>query len=203
MITNGYCNVEELQAAIDPEGAASFAGGDRENMEIAIEAASRWIDEYCGTWFYASSETRYYTADWHDLVYIDDLLSVTTLKTDDNGDGVHETTWAATDYIPEPRNNPLRSRPYRQLRVNVNGVNAFPRDVVDGVEITGSFGYSTAAPLNVKQACLLIAHRLYRRKDAIFGVAGTPGLGVTVIQAKIAADSDVQQLLQAIDTRRV
>lgn len=202
-ITNGYATVEELQAHIDASGDAGFDGADTANMELAIEAASRWVDDYCGTRFHASTETRYFTADWHDLLYVDDLISVTTLQTDDDYDGVYETTWATTDYILEPRNAALRSRPYRQIRVNVNGDYSFPRNVVDGVKIAGSFGYATAAPAPVKQACILIAHRLWRRKDTIFGIAGTPGLGVTVIQAKIGADSDVTALLQAVDVRRI
>lgn len=202
-VTNGYVTVAELQAHIDASGDASFDGGDYANMETAIEAASRWIDEYCGTQFYASTETRVYTADWHDLLYVDDLISVTTIKSDDDWDGVYETTWTAGDYILEPRRAVSRGRPYRQIRMNVNGDYSFPRNVDGGIEIAGSFGYAATAPAVVKQACLLVAHRLWRRKDAIFGIAGTPGLGVTVVQAKITADSDVMALLQAIDTRRI
>ncbi len=202
-ITNGYVTVEELQAHIDASGDASFDGGDTANMELAIEAASRWIDEYTGTRFHASTETRYYTADWYDLLYVDDLISVTTLQTDDGYDGTYETTWATTDYILEPRNAALRSRPYRQIRINVNGDYAFPRNVVDGVKIVGSFGYAAVAPKPVKQAAILLAHRLWRRKDTIFGIAGTPALGVTIIQAKIGADADVMALLNAVDIRRV
>ena len=153
-ITNGYATVAELQDHVDSGHVAEFAASDLDNLETAIEAASRWIDEITGARFYASSETRYYTPQWSDLLYVDDLLSVTTLKTDDDWDGVYETTWTASDYILEPRNNALRGRPYRQIRVNVNGDTAFPRNVVDGVEIAGSFGYSSgassAAPAPVK-----------------------------------------------------
>ena len=204
-ITNGYVTVAELQDHVDAGHVAEFAAGDLDNLETAIEAASRWIDEITGARFYASSETRYYTPQWSDLLYVDDLLSVTTLKTDDDWDGVYETTWTASDYILEPRNNALRGRPYRQVRVNVNGDTAFPRGVVDGVQLVGSFGYSSgtsaSAPAPVKQACLLVAHRLWRRKDAIFGVAGTPGLGVTTIQAQIPRDADVMEMLKGVELR--
>lgn len=200
-ITNGYASVEELQAHIDPEGNATFAAGDRALMEIAIEAASRWIDSMTGARFYAASEARVYSADWYDLLYVDDLTAVTSLKTDEDGDGVFETTWAAADYILEPRGALQRGTPYRQIRINRNtGRYSFPRGA-GAVEVTGSFGYGSTVPAPVKQACLLVAHRLWRRKDAIFGVAGTPGLGVTVVQAKITADSDVMALLQAVDVR--
>lgn len=197
MITNGYATVQELQEHIDPSGAASFSAGDRELMETAIEAASRWIDHVTGTRFYTVSETRVYQAEWHDLLYIDDLVSLTSLKTDDDDDGVYEVTWQATDYMLEPRNAALGGRPYRQIRTRRNGEYSFPRN--ETVQVTGAFGYSSTVPAVVKQACLLIAHRLWRRKDAIFGVSGTPGLGVTVVQARITADNDVMALLSALD----
>lgn len=202
-ISNGYVTVEELQAALDPTGEASFAAAEHELMEIAIEAASRWIDAATGARFYPTVGTRVYTADWHDLVYIDDATAVTAVKTDDDGDGVYETTWATTDYMLEPRGALLNGSPYRQIRINRElGRYSFPR-LSGGVEVTGTYGYGSAAPAVVKQAGLLVAMRLYRRKDAIFGVAGTPGLGVTVVQAKITADSDVMALLQAIDRRLI
>jgi hypothetical protein len=73
------------------------------------------------------------------------------------------------------------------------------------VQIVGSFGYntggSTAAPAAIRQACLMLAHRLWRRKDAIFGVAGTPGLGVTTVQAQIHQDTDILTLLEAYERR--
>lgn len=200
-IVNGYCTVKELQRHIDAGGDASFAAGDYANMEVAIEAASRWIDAMTGATFYAVTESRVYSPDWHDLLYIDDATAVTAVKTDDDGDGVYETTWAASDYVLEPRGAGQRGRPYRQIRIAANGDYAFPRALRGGVEVTGSFGYAASPPAPVKMACLLVAHRLWRRKDAIFGVAGTPGLGVTVIQARITADSDVLALLQAVEVR--
>lgn len=201
-VTNGYCTVEELQRHIDAGGDASFAAGDYANMEIAIEAASRWIDEMTGSRFYAAVEARVYTAPWYDLLYIDDAIAVTAVKSDDDGDGVYETVWATTDYILEPRGAAQRGRPYRQIRIAREGRYSFTR-LDGGVEVTGSFGYGATPPAPVKQACLLVAHRLWRRQASIFGVAGTPGLGVTVIQARITADSDVMALLQAVDARIV
>lgn len=196
-----YVTVEELQAFVDASGAAGFTGADRANMETAIAAASRWIDERCDTQFVAASDTRYFTADWYDLLYIDDLVSLTTLKTDDDGDGVYETTWTASDYRLEPRHADAKNRPYRAIRRNANGDYSFPAGVEEGVEVVGMFGYSTAAPGPIKQACLLLAARLWMRKDAIFGVAGTPGLGVTTVQAQLRADADVMALLDGIDRR--
>lgn len=198
-----YATVAELQAHIDASGAVSWAAADDANMETALAAASRWIDERLDTRFYGASETRYYTADWYDLLFIDDLVSLTTLKTDDDDDGVYETTWDSGDYRLEPRNAALKNRPYRAIRRKDGGDYSFPVKVDDGVQIVGVFGYSTDAPAPIKQATLLLAHRLWMRKDAIFGVAGTPGLGVTVVQATITADADVMALLNGVDRRAI
>ena len=203
-ITNGYITRNELQYQIDPSGVATFEPADETAMDVFIEAASRWIDSKTDCRFYASTETRYFTPDWSDLIYIDDLISVTTLKTDDNEDGTYETTWTTDDYVLEPRNaatNTTDPKPYRQVRTDVNGDYTFPVGVRYGVEIVGSWGYASSVPDYVKAACLLLSHRLWKRKDAIFGVAGAPAVGVTVVQARIVEDSDVLALLHAVDRR--
>lgn len=204
-ITNGYCTLEELKGHIMANGGGSFTQEDDTNMEIAINAMSRWLDEHFSTSFNARTETRYFTADFHDLVWIDDLLSVTTLKTDDNDDGTYETTWASTDYWLEPKNAQLgnQPKPYRQVRIRSNGNYSFPTGVEYGIEIAGNWGYCTAAnrPATITNFLLLGGHRIWKRKDAIFGIAGTPALGTQIIQARIQQDSDLVMLLQGIDRR--
>ncbi len=171
-------------------------------MEIAIEAISRWLDDHFNTTFYARTETRYYTAEFSDLIWVDDLISITSIKTDSGGDGTYEITFTTADYWLEPRNAQLQTekRPYRQIRINPNGTNNFPTNRY-GVEIVGSWGYSAVAPKTIKQAALLMAHRIYKRKDAIFGIAGTSALGTMIVQAKIQQDSDLVLLLDGIDIR--
>lgn len=200
-ITNGYATLAEIKAHIDPKGNATWAADEETLLERAVEAASRWIDERTGCRFYASAETRYYTATFGDLLYIDDLISVTTLKTDENDDGTYEVTWDATDYHLEPRNAALESRPYRQIRTTSDGDYSFPTGVRYGVELVGSFGYAATAPTAIKQACLLLAQRLWKRREAIFGVAGSTSFGVAVVQAHIQRDGDILALLEAVDRR--
>src|SRR5688500_13366975 len=74
-----------------------------------LEAVSRDIDVYCARRFYVESRTRYYTARHGARLRVDDLLSVTTLETDEDGDRVYETSWATTDYDLEPYNALLES----------------------------------------------------------------------------------------------
>ena len=202
-MTDSYASIEELQAHIDASGGVSWNAADLGNMSLALEAATRWLDERTDTNFRAVSGTRVFTARFHDWLIIDDLVSLTSLKTDDDDDGVYETVWTTGDYRLGPRNAVARNRPYRDIRCTADGDYAFPTKVRDGVEIVGLFGYSTEPPAPIRQACLMLAHRLWLRKDAVFGVAGTPGLGVTVVQAKITADADILTLLEGIERRFV
>lgn len=197
-----YATLEELQAQVDASGGVSWQAADVGNMNTALAAATRWIDERMDTRFRAVAESRVYTARWSDLLYIDDLVSLTMLSTDEDGDGVYETTWSASDFILEPTNAAMRNRPYRQIRRRANGSRSFPTGD-SAIEVTGMFGYSLEPPAPIRQACLLLAHRLWMRKDAIFGVAGTPGLGVTIVQARINADADVLAMLDGVERRYV
>ncbi len=197
-ITNGYVTREELINHIVSNGGGQFSPEDDGNLDLSVEACSRWLDEYYKTSFYARTETRYLTAEFSDLVYLDDLLTITTLKTDTDGDETYATTWATTDYWLEPRNAQSRPTPspYTRIRINRNGDYSFP--TIDyGIEIAGTWGYSSTAPKVIKQLCLLLAHRIWKRKDSIFGIAGSPELGVTVIQAKVTVDSDIQMLMDS------
>lgn len=196
-----YATLDELKAQIDPEGAITWSSNDDDNLTLALEAATEWIDDRTGLTFEETTATKYYTADDHSELIIDDLLSLDTLKTDDNADGTYETTWTTDDYALEPNDG----TPKRIVRAHPNtGDYNFPKGVYDGVEITGDWGTTTLAnvPNQVKVACLLIAHRLWKRHETLFGIAGQGNLGVMVIKAKITEDSDVTALLELPDLRR-
>ncbi len=71
-------------------------------MRKILEAASRAIESYCNRRFYCTTGTKYF--DGSLSLWIPDLLSITTLKTDDVGDGTYENvfegTWVAlTAYV--------------------------------------------------------------------------------------------------------
>ena len=102
-MSNTYATLAELQAHIDASGDVSWQAANVGNMNTALAAATRWIDERMDTRFRAVAESRVYTARWPDLLYIDDLVSLTMLSTDEDGDGVYETTWFDSDFILEPR----------------------------------------------------------------------------------------------------
>ena len=164
-ITNGYLTLNEFKSYLSITDE-----NDDTELELAVEAASRAIDDWCGRRFYSASETRYYTAATSSRVWIDDLASVTTLKTDHGGDGTFETTWDAADYVLNPRNAALGGQPYTQIVTAPNGSRSFP-SVRDGIEIVGTFGWPAVPPV-IKKACVIQAARLFQvSKDGGGGLA--------------------------------
>jgi hypothetical protein len=167
-----YCSVEELKSRL----AIGDTVDDFE-IRIAIEAACRGIEDYCDRHFWRGSYTRTFVPEpgnWYGCLKVDDLVSITTLKTDEGGDGTFEQTWSASDYQLLPLNATARveSRPYTEIRALARTWPAYgpmigQRD--DRVEITGIFGWPKI-PVAVKQACLILSADTFGLKDAKFGV---------------------------------
>jgi len=193
-ITNGYCTLAQFKqrAGITSTDAARDA-----DLELIIQAASRKIDQFCGRVFYASSsagESRYYTAQNRERVYIDDHTSITALETDDDGDGTIETTWTTSDYWEMPLTSFQGTDwPYMWLQIKPEGSYSFPAGLPNGVKITGIFGWSSV-PDEVREACLMIANRQWQRRAAPFGVLGANEFGAPTIITRV--DPDILGLLE-------
>lgn len=187
-----YCTKAELQQRLWPDDA-SPSEQDLQVMAQIIEGVSKQIESLTGRRFYASTETRYYTAEDGDDLEVDDLLSVTSLSCDEDGDRTYERTWAATDYDLLPENATLDGRPYTHIHITPRGNYAFPVGIRKGVKIVGSFGYGATIPAMVREACLLQCERLIKRKDAPFGIAGSIELGQMRLIPEL--DPDVKILL--------
>lgn len=189
-IVNGYATVAQVKAHYDPSGA----GGSLDDaiIEDKITAASRILDEECKTRFYttAADETRYYTADESDELWLNDgairdILSITTLATDDDEDRVYETTWATTDYDLRPFNAGLDGLPYTHIKVTPNGRYSFPVGVEKGVKIVGKFGHSATAPIEIQEACITLATFLLMAMKAVLGTVGGGEVGTEVRLARM------------------
>lgn len=203
-MSNVYASIEELRARIDSTGVATWSAADLSNMDTALRAASRWIDERLDTRFYTVNETRFYTPLWPDLLYVDDMAKTPDSVTLYDRDGMITAVLAqGDDYDMEPANALVKGRPYRQIRIRPGCDYRFTPGASNSVGVRGDFGYSAEPPGPIRQAALLLAHRLWMRKDAVFGVAGTPGLGVTIVQARIETDSDILAMLAGMDRRHV
>ena len=202
-IVNGYATLAEVKSRLD----ITDTDNDTE-IEAVIEGISRWIDREIGkrrgmTTFYTNTQTMYFTAQWGDRLIIPDLVTLTTLKTDDNGDGTFETTWTSSDYHLAPFNSSAFGEPYTEICISETGDNTFPRGVTRGVEIVGDWGYSSSTPDVINEACILASMRLWKRRDAIFGVGGQTALGVVTVSANLQMDADVQNMLHGINSRVV
>lgn len=187
-ITNGYTTLAAVKAILRITDATDDA-----LLEGAIEAASRRVDSFTGRFFYQKTSTvPLYAFDEYRLPLVNDLVSVTTLKTDDDGDGTFETTWTAgTDYVLEPRDVALQSRPYR--RVTAVGAKSFPLFTVPllaGAQINGVWGWPSI-PDDVVEAANLLSIRHFARYNAALGVVGFADMAIQVR----AIDPDVRDLL--------
>lgn len=166
-------------------------------MESVIEAVSRAIDNLTIRKFLTNSidEVRYFKADDPYHVWTGDLVSITTLETDSNGDGIFDWTWTTSDFLLWPYNAALDGKPYSRIDVASTGSASGGFPISErGVRITGKFGWS-AVPGPIKEACLLQAARLFRRKDATFGVMSNNSFG-TYLKAIPEMDPDVMLLIR-------
>lgn len=192
-ISNGYATLTDVKAALRISDAV-----DDSLIELSIEAASREIDGYCQRVFYnAGSATRYYVPDNAFVCQTDDFVSLTSVQT--SSDGVtFETTWATSDYQAEPLNNVVGGIAWPRTQLRAAGALLFPSwrtntasAGIATVKLTGTFGWS-AVPVQVKQACILLAMRQFKRYDSPLGVAGFSDLGVVRVGR---VDPDVEALL--------
>ena len=169
-----YATLAQFKAAVGITDST-----DDTALQNVLDATDTLIDLYCDrkTGFGTASETRYYTAEDWEYVLTDDLVSVTTLQTDDDANGTYETTWTSgTDYVLAPRNAALDGFPYTEIDTSVTWPRNFPKDVYLGVKVVGVFGFP-AVPAAVKQAEIIQAGAVWNSRTAPFGVIGSADLG--------------------------
>ena len=167
-------------------------------MANVLDSTTRWIDEYCDRHFWqdgtsGSEVARTFIPCHQYRLHVDDLVSITTFKTDEAGDGTFETTWSASDYQLQPVNRPT-GRPYTRVQAVAGRLFPIPYDYMrsNRVEVTGVWGWP-AVPDTVKQACLIQSQRVLKRRYSPEGVAGFGEFGAVRIGSRL--DPDVQQLL--------
>lgn len=106
-----------------------------------------------------------------------------------SGSGTY-TLWAATNYYATPHNAADEGRPYEYLVLDVLNGNysqwyAFPR----GIKIVGKFGYSAAAPDDVKDAvCNMVVRLLRKAQQNYVNVASINDVGQVMQGDKLDDD---------------
>lgn len=189
-ITNGYATLAEVKAVLRITDST-----DDVLLENEIESASRRVDGYCGRFFYQTSSTsvNIYPRDLFLVDFPADLAtSSVTIKIDATGGGTYTTTLTqGVDYILQPTDAAIRSRPYRSARMV--GGKTFPLFVSPSfptVQVAAVWGWS-AIPDDVRAATILLTIRQFARLNAALGVVGFADMAVQVR----AVDPDVRDLL--------
>lgn len=188
-LTNAYCTLNQVKASLRIPVSDTV---DDTLLELAINAASRDIDQATERQFYSTVATRIYTPQDSYITRIDDLVSLTTLKTSSAADGNFDVTWTATDYQLEPLNGLTggMSVPYDSIRA----VGDYTYPISGGeatVQVTGTFGFS-AVPVAIEQATVLLASRIFKRNDSPGGVMGFGDIGVVRVSR---IDPDIDRLI--------
>jgi len=172
-----YCTPEQLKSGT----GISDNLDDREILD-ACRSVSRWIDGHCNRVFARRSLTWLVDACGYYQVKVPDLVSVTTLKTDNDADGVFETTWTTADYELQPVNAALEVEPQPYTSIAAVGSLLFPvRTSRLGrpprAQIVGVFGWPSL-PSGVSTAAGLLATDYLNAGGMKFGVMGFDGYAV-------------------------
>lgn len=174
-ITNGYATLNQLKSWIGVSDSI-----DDPVFEMAIESASRMVDDDCERVFYASGTAvaRTFTTVDKYVAQIDDAISISSVATDEDGEGTFAVTWSsATDYQTEPLNGIVGGQPWPITRLRAVGNYLFPTGSEASIRVTGQWGFGTAVPIAITQATLVLAARIAKRGDSPLGVAGFGDLG--------------------------
>ena len=186
-ITNGYCTLEQIKAS-----AGITDTVDDTLLELAVEAASREIDSATERQFFQTSATRIYTPRDSFITEIDDLVSLTTLKTSSAANGTFDETWTSTDYQLEPLNGLAGGIEVPANQIRAVGDYTFPRSGGEAtVQVVGTFGFSSV-PTAITQATVILGSRIFKRNDSPLGVAGFGDIGVIRVGR---LDPDVEAMI--------
>ena len=198
-IVNGYITLAELKTYLGLSGS-----GQDDNLENAIEGASREIDAICGRYFYqTSSEVKYFTPISRTYLEIPDLSSTSGLevKIDTTDNGTHDTTLTIdTDFYLKPLDagekevEGVERQPYTHIFIlDSRSSERFDPDIVKSVKVTGLWGFS-GKPNAIKQATYLQSARLFKRKDAPFSSYGGQNTGTVNLERNF--DPDAMELIK-------
>lgn len=165
-MANEYATVAELKQQITSITTTSL---DAELQE-KLTAASRRIDRDTNRRFYQDSvtSTRTYAFTHPTLILVDDISTTTGLTFAINGATLDSTNY---EYLPE--NAIAKGLPIEAVR-NCFG---WPCGWGQKLQVTAKWGWA-AVPDEIKEATLLLASRLMKRRDSPDGVAGNADYGV-------------------------
>ena len=133
---NAYADLTRIKSRLNITGT-----GDDTDLTMLLNAASRVIEKVTRRHFYLETATKYFDGVKPPLD-IEELISITTMKLDFDGNTVFEETMQTTDYILKPMNK----FPKTFIEMAYQGSYAsFADDIPKGVEIVGGWGYAESS----------------------------------------------------------
>ncbi len=187
-ITNGYCSLNQIKAALRIADAVDDA-----LLEMAVESASRMIDSECDRNFFSASATRDFVPSDPYTVDTDDLTAITSVKIDDQGDRTFLITLQTSDYQSEPVNQRVSGNAFPIYRLRMIGDYLLPIWGQQAtVRIQGTYGF-TPVPTQITQATVIQAGRIFKRLDSLLGFAGFSDMGVARVGR---VDPDVAAMIR-------
>lgn len=191
-----YVTASGLLATI---GVTSPSAQQTADATAAVNAATTAIDNLCqrrGTTtrdgFAAdadANQVRYYSPARWDRLDIDDLVTLTSLQTRDDGvdidtsDGGANTWTQNKDFTLEDLNAAAEGWPFTIIRVNPAGSFTFNVVYPRSVKVTGKFGWPSS-PTPIVDACTLLAERVYKMKrEAPLGVIALADAAIRIARA--------------------
>lgn len=190
MTISDYATLTDAKAAWPSSSLASTTIYD--TLATALLArCSRWFDSQTkrkpGAYAVSADVTRYfdapagnagapvyrdnrlsgYSGNENGKLHIGELASApTSVGVSTNGSVTVYTALASTDYLCGPWNALDQGKPYQWLQLDfINGSHATWYGFPMGVKVVGKFGYSTAAPDDVKSAVLELVIQALRRAE--------------------------------------
>lgn len=195
-----YVTPDELKKTLTLMGTI-FADYD---IDPAISAASDALNHMCGRRRFdvvvdddTEDTIRFYKPSNPEIIVINDLVELTALTTDTDGDGDFEDEYVLnTDIVLWPLNAIVDERPYTQIRLNpAKATRAFPHCNPRGARVEGKFGWPVT-PSFLNPATKMLATKLIKRmREAPFGVV-TVGLDVGSAIRIGRTDPDIMGLIE-------
>lgn len=170
-------------------------------LEMAVESASRAIDQYTNRVFYnAGTAVRYYAPIDSLNVTIDDLITLISLETMDDDEQIYDQLFAEGDYQLEPLNGYTDglSVPFNHIRAigDYTFLNLYGEATI---KVTGVWGFA-ATPIQVTQATVIQASRIFMRLNSPLGIISGE-YGSMRVGSRL--DPDVAQLVDSFKIIRL
>ena len=193
MAHDQYVDKDDLKGMIGLTGS-----GQDNNIDNAINASSRLIDQITGRHFYKSEsvQVKHFTPNNEYILDVPDIANTTGLivQLDTTDDGSHDKTITLdTDFYLKALNvtdmEGDYNIPYQKLVIlDRRSAERFDPDIVKQVKIPAIWGWDNI-PDAIKQATLLQASRLWKRKDSPFSTYGSSETGEMELFQKMDPDA--------------